>query len=199
MCVSCAPFSSLRAKKWLANHKWRRASDLVSKENAARMNNALTNAAGSSLSRTRSQDRTSATRRRVRAKEHAFTLGIEEEFQIIDPETRELRVAYSTVSGGRQNAAERTCQTRDASIGRRTRHGDCADAACARQRVIELRSELAALASRDGVKTASASKLFAALVHKSEITRGRNAARSALRTARMSITSWVSAPATGLK
>jgi hypothetical protein len=115
------------------------------------------------------------------------------------PGDTRVAVAYSTVSGGRQNAAERTCQTRDASIGRRTRHGDCADAACARQQVIELRSELATLASRDGLKTASASKLFAALVHKSEITRGRNAARSALRTARMSITSWVSAPATGLK
>src|ERR1043166_1183266 len=30
-------------------------------------------------------------RRRVRMKDHIFTLGIEEEFQIIDPETRELR------------------------------------------------------------------------------------------------------------
>ncbi len=42
-------------------------------------------------------------------------------------------------------------------------------------------------------------QFFATLVPKSEMTRGRNAARSALRTARTSITSWVSAPATGLK
>ena len=29
------------------------------------------------------------------SKDHVFTLGIEEEFQIIDPETRELRVIHS--------------------------------------------------------------------------------------------------------
>ena len=34
------------------------------------------------------------------AKEHVFTLGIEEEFQIIDPETRELRSHIQQILAG---------------------------------------------------------------------------------------------------
>ena len=42
-------------------------------------------------SRKKSPTHTAQTRREVPKKDHIFTLGIEEEFQIIDPETRELR------------------------------------------------------------------------------------------------------------
>ena len=42
------------------------------------------------------------------AKDHVFTLGIEEEFQIIDPETRELRSHIQQIlEGGKMQLKER--------------------------------------------------------------------------------------------
>src|SRR5881398_2124382 len=90
------------------------------------------------------------------AKDHVFTLGIEEEFQIIDPETRELRSHIQQIlAGGKIILKERVKPEMHQSV---VELGTeiCSDASCARQQVIELRSELTALAARDGLKIASA-------------------------------------------
>src|SRR6266496_4298885 len=63
-------------------------------------------------------------------KDHVFTLGIEEEFQIVKPEMHQSVVELGSEISN--------------------------DASCARQQVIELRSELATLAARDGLKIALA-------------------------------------------
>ncbi len=90
------------------------------------------------------------------AKEHVFTLGIEEEFQIIDPETRELRSHIQEIlADGKMILKEHLKPEMHQSV---VELGTeiCADAACARQQVVDLRSELATLAARDGLKIASA-------------------------------------------
>src|SRR5213082_739984 len=89
-------------------------------------------------------------------KDHVFTLGIEEEFQIIDPETCELRShIQEIIAGGKNILKERVKPEMHQSV---VELGTeiCNDASCARQQVIELRSELATLAARDGLKIASA-------------------------------------------
>src|SRR5438093_2064891 len=89
-------------------------------------------------------------------KDHVFTLGIEEEFQIVDPETRELRShIQEIIAGGKIILKERVKPEMHQSV---VELGTeiCSDASCARQQVIELRSELATLAARDGLKIASA-------------------------------------------
>lgn len=88
--------------------------------------------------------------------DHVFTLGIEEEFQIVDPESRELRShIQEIIAGGKMLLKERVKPEMHQSV---VELGTeiCSDARCARQQVIELRSELAALAGRDGLKIASA-------------------------------------------
>jgi carboxylate-amine ligase len=90
------------------------------------------------------------------ARDHVFTLGIEEEFQIVDPETRELRSHIQQIlADGKMILKEHVKPEMHQSV---VELGTeiCADVACARQQVIELRSELAALAARDGLKIASA-------------------------------------------
>ena len=87
---------------------------------------------------------------------HVFTLGIEEEFQIIDPETRELRShIQEIIAGGKMILKERVKPEMHQSV---VELGTeiCNDASCARQQVIELRSELAMIAAREGLKIASA-------------------------------------------
>ena len=89
-------------------------------------------------------------------KDHVFTLGIEEECQIVDPETRELRShIQEIIAGGKMILKERVKPEMHQSV---VELGTeiCNDASCARQQVIELRSELAMLAARDGLKIASA-------------------------------------------
>jgi carboxylate-amine ligase len=89
-------------------------------------------------------------------KEHIFTLGIEEEFQIIDPETRELRShIQEIIAGGKIILKERVKPEMHQSV---VELGTeiCSDASCAREQVIQLRSELAALTACDGLKIASA-------------------------------------------
>src|ERR1700731_1188015 len=90
------------------------------------------------------------------AKDHVFTLGIEEEFQIIDPRTRELRSHIQEIlADGKMILKEHVKPEMHQSV---VELGTeiCSDTACARQHVIELRSELAAVAARDGLKIASA-------------------------------------------
>src|SRR5438045_754522 len=89
-------------------------------------------------------------------KDHVFTLGIEEEFQIIDPETRGLRShIQQIIAGSKIILKERVKSEMHQSV---VELGTeiCSNASCARQQVIQLRSELATLAGRDGLKIASA-------------------------------------------
>lgn len=88
--------------------------------------------------------------------EHVFTLGIEEEFQIIEPRSRELRSHVQQIlEDGRMTLNERVKPEMHQSV---VEIGTdvCADIAEARQQVVELRSELATLAEHRGLKIASA-------------------------------------------
>ena len=90
------------------------------------------------------------------SRDHVFTLGIEEEFQIIDPETRELRSHIQEIlAGGKMLLKERVKPEMHQSV---VELGTeiCRDVACAREQVIALRSELAAIAARGGLQIASA-------------------------------------------
>src|ERR1700681_4340747 len=89
-------------------------------------------------------------------KDHIFTLGIEEEFQIVDPETRELRSHIQQIlADGKMLLKEQIRPEMHQSV---VEVGTeiCGDAACARQQVIELRRELATVAARAGLRIASA-------------------------------------------
>src|SRR5437588_2620899 len=89
-------------------------------------------------------------------KDHTYTLGIEEEFAIIDPETRELRSHIQQIlEGGKVVLKEQIKPEMHQSV---VELGTeiCGDARVARQQVVNLRSELAKLAARHGLKIASA-------------------------------------------
>ena len=89
------------------------------------------------------------------AKDHTFTLGIEEEFAIIDPETRELRshiqeiLEYGKVILKEQIKPEMHQSV--VELGTEI----CQSIVDARAHVIELRSRLGELAARSGLKIAS--------------------------------------------
>lgn len=90
------------------------------------------------------------------AQEHVFTLGIEEEFQIVDPETRELRSHIQEIlEEGRVTLKENVKAEMHQSV---VELGTdiCRTAADARAQVISLRSELAGYAAKTGLKIASA-------------------------------------------
>jgi carboxylate-amine ligase len=90
------------------------------------------------------------------AKDHVFTVGVEEEFQIVDPETRELRSHIQEIlADGKMILEERVKAEMHQSVVE-LRSEVCHDTAGARQQVVRLRSELAMLAARDGLKIASA-------------------------------------------
>ncbi len=87
---------------------------------------------------------------------HVFTLGIEEEFQIIDPVTRELRSYIEQfMADGKVLLKEHVKPEMHQSV---VELGTeiCDNVACARQQVLELRSQLAAVAARRGLQIASA-------------------------------------------
>jgi len=89
------------------------------------------------------------------AKKHVFTLGIEEEFAIIDPETRELRSHIQEIlEGGKVMLKEQIKPEMHQSV---VELGTeiCQSVVDARAHVIELRSRLAELAGRAGLKIAS--------------------------------------------
>src|SRR5438445_2375437 len=89
------------------------------------------------------------------AKKHVFTLGIEEEFAIIDPETRELRShIHEILEGGKIMLKEQIKPEMHQSV---VELGTeiCQSIVDARAHVIELRSRLAELAGRGGLKIAS--------------------------------------------
>src|SRR5262249_37636981 len=90
------------------------------------------------------------------AREHVFTLGIEEEFQIIDPETRELRShIHQILEDGKITLKEQVKPEMHQSV---VELGTeiCRDPGCAREQVIILRRELARVAARSGLTIASA-------------------------------------------
>jgi glutamate---cysteine ligase / carboxylate-amine ligase len=89
------------------------------------------------------------------AKDHVFTLGIEEEFAIIDPETRELRSHIQEIlEDGKVTLKERVKPEMHQSV---VELGTeiCQSITDARMHVVDLRSKLAALAARGGLKIAS--------------------------------------------
>src|SRR3954468_6463083 len=88
-------------------------------------------------------------------KNHVFTLGIEEEFAIIDPETRELRSHIQEIlEGGKITLKEQVKPEMHQSV---VELGTeiCQSVEDARAHVVELRSKLAELAGRSGLKIAS--------------------------------------------
>src|SRR5437762_2562126 len=92
----------------------------------------------------------------MRENEHMFTIGIEEEFQIVDPETRELRSHIQEIlAQGKVILKEQVKPEMHQSV---VELGTeiCHDVDDARRQVTQLRRELALLAARDGLKIASA-------------------------------------------
>ena len=89
-------------------------------------------------------------------KDHVFTLGIEEEFQIIDPESRELVSHIQQImADGKMVLKEHMKPEMHQSV---VELGTeiCGDVCVARQQVIQLRSQLANVAAHCGLKIASA-------------------------------------------
>ena len=88
-------------------------------------------------------------------KDHVYTLGIEEEFAIVDPETRELRSHIQEIlEGGKVLLKEQIKPEMHQSV---VELGTeiCADIKSAREHVVDLRSKLAKLAGERGLKIAS--------------------------------------------
>ncbi len=90
------------------------------------------------------------------AKEHVFTLGIEEEFQIIDPETRELRSHIQQILADGEMVLQECVKPELHQSIVELDTGICSDARDARKQVVNLRSELARLAAQHELKIASA-------------------------------------------
>src|SRR5205809_6871416 len=89
------------------------------------------------------------------AMDHTFTLGIEEEFAIIDPVSRELRSHIQEIlEGGKVTLKEQIKPEMHQSV---VELGTeiCGSIGDARTHVIDLRSKLAELAGRSGLKIAS--------------------------------------------
>src|SRR6184192_1812194 len=89
-------------------------------------------------------------------KEHTYTLGIEEEFAIVDPETRELRSHIQEIlEGGKVLLKEQIKPEMHQSV---VELGTeiCSSITNAREHVVELRSKLASLAGKANLRIASA-------------------------------------------
>ena len=83
------------------------------------------------------------TPKRLRSADHVFTLGIEEELQIIDPETRELRSYIQQIlADGKIILKEQIKPELHQSIVE-IGTGICSDARDARRQITALRTELA--------------------------------------------------------
>src|SRR3954469_12038143 len=89
-------------------------------------------------------------------KKHKFTIGIEEEFQIVDPVSRELKSHIEEIlEGGKMILKERVKPELHQSV---VEIGTdiCEDMACARKSVTGLRSDLAKLARKQNLAIAAA-------------------------------------------
>ena len=105
-------------------------------------------------------------------KEHVYTLGIEEEFAIIDPVTRELRShIHEILEDGKVTLKEQIKPEMHQSV---VELGTeiCQSVEDARRHVIGLRSKLAALAGRSGLKIASVGTHPFSHWHDQQITEG---------------------------
>ena len=92
----------------------------------------------------------------VTAPNHVFTLGIEEEFQIVDPESRALVSHIQEIlADGKMILKEHVKPEMHQSVVELGTEV-CRDVAGVRAQLVELRSGLAALAGRDGLNIASA-------------------------------------------
>ncbi len=92
----------------------------------------------------------------MKENEHVFTIGIEEEFQIVDPESRELRSHIQEIlAQGKMILKEQVKSEMHQSVVELGTEV-CRDVSGARQQVVQLRRELARLAAQDGLKIASA-------------------------------------------
>jgi carboxylate-amine ligase len=89
-------------------------------------------------------------------KDHIFTLGIEEELQIVDPHTRELRSHIQQILTDRKMILKERIKPELHQSVVELDTEVCADVPAARKQVAALRSELAKLAARDGLQIASA-------------------------------------------
>ncbi len=90
------------------------------------------------------------------AERPAFTLGVEEEFQIVDPETRELRSrAREMLEEGRGHLQERVKPELHQSVVE-IGTGICRDVHDVRRDVTELRTEIIQRAQRNGLRVAAA-------------------------------------------
>src|SRR5437764_9300709 len=92
----------------------------------------------------------------MRENERVFTIGSEEEFQLIDPETRELRSHIQEIlAQGKMILKEQVKPEMHQSV---VELGTeiCQDVADARRQVLGLRRELVRFAARDGLQIASA-------------------------------------------
>src|SRR5215471_18661831 len=88
--------------------------------------------------------------------DHVFTLGIEEELQIIDPETRELRSHIEQIlADGKLILKERVKPELHQSMVELATDV-CSDAHDARKQIVGLRAELAKLAAQNGLRIGSA-------------------------------------------
>lgn len=87
----------------------------------------------------------------------SFSLGIEEEYQTIDPETRDLRshISAEIISQGRMVLAERVKPEMHQSVVE-VGTGVCANIKEAKADLLELRREMITLAKRNGLRIASA-------------------------------------------
>src|SRR5215208_3192427 len=86
----------------------------------------------------------------------AFTLGVEEEFQIVDPETRELRShIQALLEGGKRVLQEQVKPELHQSVVE-TGTGICKDVGEVRADVRSLRAEIARLAGESGLRVAAA-------------------------------------------
>src|SRR5438105_14735424 len=89
------------------------------------------------------------------SKDHVFTLGIEEEFAFIDPETRQLRSHIQEIlEDGKMMLKERGKPELHQSV---VEHGAeiCRDIADTRHHVASVRRTLGGPAARDGLMRAS--------------------------------------------
>ena len=88
--------------------------------------------------------------------DHAFTVGVEEEFQIVDP--RHLGAALARLRAARVERAglRRSGQARDAPVDRRGRHEDLPGVDELAEEIIRNRRDLADAAERVGLRIAAA-------------------------------------------
>ena len=105
-------------------------------------------------------------------KDHSYTLGIEEEFAIVDPETRELRShIHEILEDGKVTLKEQIKPEMHQSV---VELGTeiCQSVVDAREHVIGLRSKLAELAGRAGLRIASVGTHPFSHWHDQQITKG---------------------------